>query len=1202
MKNPWLLIGLVLALSAFFSTSVLAQETTGGLQGIVKDPSGAVVPGAKVVVTGTSLVGSKEAVTDGSGYYRFANLPPGIYTLTVTAKGFSTVKREGLNLEVGHLPSVDISLEVGTASTVVEVTSAAPQIDTTTSRTMTNVTEDVINFIPHGESFQSVIQFAPSARNEPLAGGMGSGFSGTGGCSPSGCSNGGAAGYQVGGAADSENGYLVEGQDTANNIGGYSHTNVPFDFIDEVQVKTTGIEAEHGAALGGVANVIMKKGGNHYHGSVVAQYNSSAMNGSPNDYDRYNPQSNGCSPPASGAPPVPGCPAFVNSGIGATDPNFQLYDPKKDNTKDFFPGFTLSGPIKADRIWFFAGFNPQFTKLRRTVNFGTTAAPNNLNFDQNEQTYYTNARIDAVVNKYIRVYSSWLYQYQRLSGEEMPFADSTTGMFNFTATSPPSSFAHYLGFGAPNNTTNVGADFTLTPRLVATTRFGYFFENYKDFGFPTGGAIFAWQTNGVGATDANGQPLPASLQQAAGYVNVASNINTTVRNANKHVQFNQDLAWFKSGWWGTHNFKFGYQLNQLSNAIYQHYNEPRVNLFVGSSGAKAISPYGVQGSVGQANCVGQYDVVLDSSGNPKSCQGLYGWAQVFDYGSGGYALSHNHGLFVQDSWTLGKGLTINAGVRIEKENLPAEDQPSGGISNPINFSWGDKIAPRFGAAWDVFRNGKMKIFGGYGVVNDVLKLNLAISSFGGQYWQNCAYALDSGGGANLSAILPAYNSNGRYCGGVGTNSATQATWTGNTTPPGLAFLENQNFRTFPTTCSTCTATEEGVAPGLKPYRQHESTLGTDYQLTRTMALEARWDRRRLDHAIEDSAIFNPAIGETFVIVNPGQGVNQTFDGFYKFLYGVSTGCTATSNPPCPNNNIPAQRNYDGLEVRLTKAYTNHFAFMFSYTYSRLWGNYAGLTSTYIGDAGGGRNSPNNSRAFDEPMFSWNDNGQSSSGLMPTDRPNAFKGWTYYTIDEGHHNATDIGLFSYLYSGTPQSSIADVGFGFPGGFPTLIAGSKWLDVSQDPTTGAITVGNPRTFRSPWYAQSDLSLGHKFKFRESMSIRFSATAYNVFNRRAATAYNPQIDSLFSQQFIAPVGPCGAVVAGVPSQAPCVLYGLSTPVAAVGAYGTYEKPYNVQSLLNNSVTGAGTGPITLDTQYGKPYLFQLSRNIRLGLRFEF
>jgi len=1042
---------------------------------------------------------------------------------------------------------------------------------------MTNVTEDVIKLIPHGESFQSVLQFAPSARNEPLMGGMGSGFSGTGGCSPTGGSNGSANGYQVGGAADSENSYLVEGQDTANNIGGYSHTNVPFDFIDEVQVKTTGIEAEHGAALGGVTNVIMQKGSNNFHGSAWVQYNSSAMNGAPNDYPRFDPASNGTA-----------------TSWGFIDPTFQLYDPKKDSTKDFFPGAKLGGTIKKDRMWFFAGFDPQFTKLRRAVNFGA-ANGGVLKFDQNVQTYYTNARIDASVTNKIRVSGSWLYQYQRLSGEVLPHADSNQGFFNVSSTIPAFAFAHGLGYGAPNNTTNVGADFSITPRLVATTRFGYFFENYRDFGFPTGGTIFQWLTSGLGQNDATGTPLPASLQQGAGFFNVANNINTTTRNANKHLQFNQDLLWVKSGLGGTHNFKVGYQLNQLSNNIYQHFNEPDINLFVGTN-----VPYSPQGPVGVSNCATTYGETQPlGPGVSPGCFGKFGWAQVQDYGSYGYALSRNHGFFVQDSWNLGKGVTINAGVRLEKENLPAENQPKGAPSNPINFGWGDKIAPRLGVAWDVFKNGKMKLFGGYGVVNDVMKLNLAISSFGGQYWQNCAYALDT---ANLSTLVPAFDAAGRYCGGIGTDATTQATWAGGTTPAGLTFLENQNFRTFPTTCGTCTPTAEGVAPNLKPYRQHESTIGGDYQLAKNLALEARWDRRRLDHAIEDSAIFNPNIGETFVIVNPGEGVNKTFDGFYKFLYGPSSGCTATSTPSCPDN-IRAQRNYDGVEIRLTKAYGSHWAGMFSYTYSRLWGNYSGLTSTDIGDANGGRNSPNNSRAFDEPFFSWAANGQSSSGLLPTDRPNAFKGYTYYELNEGKHNATDIGIFSVAYSGTPQTSFADVGFAFGGfpSFPTLVAGrGKWIDVTQDPATGLVTVGNPRTFRTPWFMQSDLQLGHSYKFGEAKNIRFSATFYNVFNRRSTTAYYTYINSDFVTTYIAPTSPaCLAVNNGIglTGDSSCYLFD------GAPAYSAYEHPYNVAALLNSSpgIVNGG-GPVTIHGQYGKPFLFQLSRNIRLGLRFTF
>ena len=128
-----------------------------------------------------------------------------------------------------------------------------------------------------------------------------------------------------------------------------------------------------------------------------------------------------------------------------------------------------------------------------------------------------------------------------------------------------------------------------------------------------------------------------------------------------------------------------------------------------------------------------------------------------------------------------------------KENTcQPSNKPAGGISHPIDFSWGDKIAPRIGVAWDPTGRGKMKIFGGYGQFYDQMKLNLAISSFGGQFWRNCYYALNT---SDVASITPVFSSTGRYCGGVGTNSATQANF-GGTTPAGITFLENQNFRRF----------------------------------------------------------------------------------------------------------------------------------------------------------------------------------------------------------------------------------------------------------------------------------------------------------------------------------------------------------------------------------------------------------------------
>ncbi len=151
-------------------SAAVAQETTGGLQGIVKDPTGAVVSNAGVELTGSSLVGSKKQETDSGGYYRFSNLPPGTYSLRVTAPGFTLLKRDGIVIAVGHLPSLDLQLQVGSTGTVVEVTGEAPLIDTTTSHTVTNITPDVVAEVPHGISFQSVIQFAPSAAQRTLDG------------------------------------------------------------------------------------------------------------------------------------------------------------------------------------------------------------------------------------------------------------------------------------------------------------------------------------------------------------------------------------------------------------------------------------------------------------------------------------------------------------------------------------------------------------------------------------------------------------------------------------------------------------------------------------------------------------------------------------------------------------------------------------------------------------------------------------------------------------------------------------------------------------------------------------------------------------------------------------------------------------------------------------------------------------------------
>jgi Carboxypeptidase regulatory-like domain len=1203
--------------SLLLVANVFAQETTGGLQGTVKDGTGAVVPSAHVEVTGTSLAGNKALDTDSAGYYRFANLPPGTYVIAVSARGFKTVKREGVTIEVGHLPTVDLTLEVGAAAEVVEVSGAAPVIDVTTNTNQTNITQDVLANTPHGYSFQSVIQFSPMARNEPLMGGSAGMTGNAGGSPPGSAGNGGAVGFSVGGGSDSENQYLVEGQDTENISGGASNANVPFQFIQEVQVKSSGIEAEHGGALGGVVNVVMKKGQNAYHGSFFGTYEGDSLNGSPNAALRYDPL---------------GTPFGATSNGPGFDDDAQIYQPKRDHYRIAQTGFTIGGPIMKDRLFFFLGFAPQYNSLARAVDFSGTVNPTNKplglgiqHFTQDQQTYFSTARLDAVLTQKIRVFGSWLYQYQRENGDSLPTPDSTAGFpntginiggTNFSGiNSPITQYSHGLGFSSPNATYNVGADITLTPKIVATTRYGYFFSNYHDFGWPTSGVDITWQTTGTGAGGnclkadypaCNGpndsRPLPANLALPSGTSTAPFDANFTEVNASKHYQFNQDVAFFKSGWWGTHNIKAGYQFNKLSNVINQHGNVP--SPFVRPGAGLSYQP---STTTGRDNCAILEAEWVNPATGAGVCASQYGYGVVADFatvlknaaGVPVPATDHNHALFVQDAWTIGHGLTLNLGVRIEKETLPAP--PGIGISSirTINFAWSDKIAPRLGAAWGS-RDGKMKIFGSYGVTNDVMKLLLAQTSFGAQGGEDCWYALgpNSTGGFNNSDLSLTFV-NGRACptgiSTVGANFVGGTTPVSLTDPSGVSLLENLNFRP-----------EEPVMPGLKPYRQHEIVAGWDYQINKNWALEARYDRRRLDHVIEDASLADPNAFEIYNVVNPGQGVNKTLNGYASYLTSIGDAYgpgTAAFNPSgafgtctgCPNN-PQAVRNYDGLELRLTKMQSRGFSGMFSYTWSRLWGNYAGLTTTDQTDSVG-RNSPDTSRSFDEPFFYFGANGKSSDGPLPTDRPNAFKGYAYYALPWMgglRNNTTTFGLFQVAYSGSPMSAFGDVGAGIGNGAatPAVLEGTyifgrgNWVNTTQD-ASGNITLGTPYARRTPWFTQTDFNLQHSIKVNknnEAQVLSFNATFTNLLNQHAVTSYWEAFNSNYLGSTLLPpgsgCGPGGAT-------GPCSIF------SGASFYQAAETGYNAQA----TVTADG---IVKNGLYGQPNLWQISRHIRLGATF--
>src|SRR5262249_4554218 len=181
-----------------------------------------------------------------------------------TAPGFTTQTLRDLDVMTGGLPTMNITLQLGQVQqeVTVEVSSAPAAIDVTLSKVQTVIPEEVVTAVPKSRSFQSLIPFAPGARQEPLS------------SARENRSN----GFQIDGATDSENVYMIDGVNTTSLLGGGVGKDFQSDFIQEVQVKSGGFEAECGGALGGVINAVAKRGSNAWHGELKGYFQSAGLN------------------------------------------------------------------------------------------------------------------------------------------------------------------------------------------------------------------------------------------------------------------------------------------------------------------------------------------------------------------------------------------------------------------------------------------------------------------------------------------------------------------------------------------------------------------------------------------------------------------------------------------------------------------------------------------------------------------------------------------------------------------------------------------------------------------------------------------------------------------------------------------------------------------------------------------------------------
>lgn len=1166
----------LVAIALLVVPSLFAQvERTSTIQGTIKDPSGAVVSGATVELNSTALfTGSTSTTTDSSGFYRFAELRPGTYNLSVTKTGFTTYKQTGIELAVGRVPTIDISLKVGATTETVEVTGAAPQIDVVASKVQTNVTADLLASEPVGRSYQSVIQFAPGARAEPLQGGPADSGANKalGLASGTGTSNAGTLGNQIDGAANAENSYMVEGQETASVQSGNSSFNVPMEFTQEVVVKSSGFEAEHGGAMSGIVNVIQRRGSNSWHGSIFTYYQGDTLDAAPNRTLRDN----------GGA---------------------EYTQPRKDHYRIWNPGFEVGGYLLKDKIWLFASSLPLLIRQERTVFMSNPVGPRQYSSDTD--VYYSLVRVDAQPWSKLHVFGSWQYNYSKNQGNAQPAADSVFmvqapnplgGLFPCVntlgnqcnlggANSSPDSFNHGIGYRAPNLLLGAGGDLTITPNLILSSRWGRGYTDFQTRGTPTGiryrirNTTYSYSTTLGGATAATvgldgttlGATCPTCLSPTnivgTGFFNIGDNTGT-VFDKYWRTSWSEDLSYFHKGW-GTHNFKFGYLYNKLSNDVFIGYNSAQAYISYIGSGTPWHS---VVGSSLGCVAIEQQNAIL-YPGNPldSTCRGNFGTINFREFGTTGKAGSKTHGLYFQDAWNIGHGLTLNLGVRFDKEDVPTYISGFPGIS----FGWGEKIAPRLGASWDVLRNGKLKIYGSFGEFYDIMKYDSPRGSFGGDYWHDCTYALDN---PDYRLFVPVRGADGHFCEPTGGLSSAS------TVPAGARLIQNDDFRvTSNNPTGACDANQ--ATPGscvaslkaLKPTKQREFVLGVDWAITPRLALETRWARKRMVRAIEDTGVIGPN-GEIYSINNPGEGFNAV-------MYGPG-------NPPIPK----ASRKYDGLEFRLTRAASAHWFGQVSYTYSKLRGNYTGLTATDVADGGAGRQGSNTNRAFDEPMGSFDGHGNVIDGPLPTDRPHAFKALGSYRV-KWWKMETTVGAFQQWFSGSALSSYLDV-FGM-----NVYAEGRgnWIEMvnpaagTPTPYTGVYDFhfGQiDKGYRTLSFSQTDLRFNqemHVSKQNERLKLGLEMNFTNVFNQHSPTYIS---SNMTKSGGIAPlsVDPAGATCDPVVIDPRCIV---DYPFLLHGDYN-YVNELNG---LGNDQTHAIINPL-----YNRAYGWQPSRSIRFKVSFTF